>query len=153
MLLVALLLTVVTYMFPVRVQKVEDEAAQEIDNLMYRGQQPPVKGMAHGDLDGAAAVPKLSEMGSKWVDGEIFLKKRLEILAQRQDNDHDIGVPVLTRWLGEDIPAWPTDPENPMPEDEWKKRVEEKYAQMGQEEMEWRAQMTAHLENELQGRG
>ena len=150
LLLLAFILTAATYLFPAQVEQVEQEAEREMNQLLHHhGQQPPLKS-ADTDQD---VYPPLSAMDSRWVDGEKKLKKRLEILAARQQQGLDIGVPVLTRWLGPDIPAWPTDPENTMPEDEWKKRVEAAYTKMREEEMEWRNQMTAYLEQELQGQG
>lgn len=93
-------------------------------------------------------------MDSKWVDGEKKLKQKLEILVERQRQGNDIGVPVLTRWLGDDIPAWPTeDSDNPMPIKEWNEKVRLRYEQMRAEEMEWRSQMTQFLKNDLERRG
>jgi hypothetical protein len=69
------------------------------------------------------------------TEGEKKLKAKLKVLAERQAQGKDLGVPVLTRWLGEDIPAWPS--AETMPKEEWKKRVEDKYAEMRNEEMAW----------------
>jgi len=162
LLLLAFLLTMATYLFPVQLQKVEQEAAQEMDQLLHQqhfGQQMPIKGMPHGSMDSsesAGGIPKLSDMDSRWVDGEKKLKQALEVLVDRQRQGQDIGVPVLTRWLGDDIPVWPTQKaDDPMPQDEWNQKVEAAYVKMREEEMEWRSQMTLFLEQDAsqQGRG
>ncbi|KAL7576973.1 hypothetical protein ACA910_006728 [Epithemia clementina (nom. ined.)] len=141
----AFLLTVATYLFP-DVRHAEEEQWNQM--MKMSGQQkPPLK--MDGDHAGQNYPSlNLDEISTKWVDGEKKLKRRLEKLAQRQASGMDIGVPVLTRWLGEDIPAWPTDPDHPMDVDEWKKKVEERYTEMRQEEMEWRMQVTHYLEDE-----
>lgn len=72
---------------------------------------------------------------NSWVEGEKKLKQKLKVLAERQKEGKDLGVPVLTRYLGEDIPAWP---DGTMDEDTWRKKVDERYKQMREEEEEWR---------------
>jgi hypothetical protein len=102
------------------------------------------------DAEQAAASDRRMQQATdgSWVAGEKKLKQRLKILAERQAQGLDLGVPVLTRWLGEDIPAWPTQDEtNPMPLQEWQKRVEEKYAQMRNEEEAWRLRMADLIQN------
>ena len=148
----AALLTLATYLFP-EVRDVEKQAEQEIEELMLGHQrQPPLVMTRNGGGGGDdARFLHVGEMSSKWVDGEKKLKKQLERLAQRQSNGIDIGVPVLTRWLGDDIPAWPTDPDNKMDETEWKTKVQAKYQEMRAEEMEWRSQMTRYLDQEERG--
>mmetsp|Transcript_89793 Transcript_89793/g.134578 ORF Transcript_89793/g.134578 Transcript_89793/m.134578 type:complete len:221 (-) Transcript_89793:58-720(-) len=85
-----------------------------------------------------AATARMLAQSSKWVDGEKALKKKLAVLSEQQQENKLLGVPVLTRYLGEDFPAWVT-PE--MDEADWKKKVEEKYAEMRKEEEEWIKQM------------
>jgi hypothetical protein len=86
-----------------------------------------------------AATARMEAQSSRWVDGEKALKKKLQVLYDRQSNGKDLGVPVLTRYLGEDIPAWTTP--DIMDEDEWKKKVEDKYEEMRKEEEEWKKEM------------
>jgi len=87
-----------------------------------------------------AATIRMEAQSSRWVDGEKALKKKLQVLYDRQQKGNDLGVPVLTRYLGEDIPAWIT-PEI-MDEVEWKKKVEDKYEEMRQEEEIWKEEMS-----------
>ena len=145
LLALAFLLTLATYMLP-DIRKAEEE---ELHKIMMGGhQQPPLIKTSEEEALNSQPLIKVDEMSTKWVDGEKKLKKRLEILSQRQASGQDIGVPVLTRWLGDDIPAWPTDPDNHMDEAEWKKIVAERYEEMRKEEMEWRSQMTHFLDQE-----
>lgn len=54
-------------------------------------------------------------------------------------------MPVLTRWLGDDIPAWAGEG---VDVEEWKRKVDQKYAEMREEENEWQKHITALLERE-----
>lgn len=97
-------------------------------------------------------VPTRSEVtGTTWVEGEQKLKRALKQLALRQARGVDIGVPVLTRWVGDDIPAWPGP--DTMPQEAWTKAVEERYAAMRKEETEWRARMNEYLQQQQQNTG
>jgi hypothetical protein len=71
------------------------------------------------------------------------LKQRLKALAERQQQGKDIGIPVLTRWLGDDIAAWAGEGVNV---EEWQQKVDEKYKRMRQDEHEWQNRMAALLE-------
>jgi len=149
----ALLLTMITYVFPGQVQRVEQEAEREVGQYLNDFGNHNNNHKNHDpDYD---SVPSLLENNNNnnmhWVDGEQKLKRELEILAQRQRDGIDVGVPVLTRWLGDDIPAWPTRhaDHRRMTEAEWTKRVEEAYAQMRRDEAAWRAEMTRYLESEV----
>lgn len=86
--------------------------------------------------DRASAAMKAQS--SKWVDGEKKLKKKLMELYEKQQNGELLGVPVLTRWLGDDFPAWVT-PD--MDEEQWRKDVEAKYKEMREEEEQWKRDM------------
>jgi hypothetical protein len=88
---------------------------------------------------------------SQWVDGEKALKKQLTVLVERQQKEQkDLGVPVLTRYLGEDFPAWVG---KDMDEAAWRKQVQDKYAEMRQEEEEWKKRMQAIIEQREQDLG
>jgi hypothetical protein len=87
-----------------------------------------------------AATARMEAQSSRWVDGEKKLKQKLQVLYDRQQQGHDLGVPVLTRWLGDDFPAYVT-PDMNIDVAEWKQQVQEKYAEMRKEEEEWQAQM------------
>ena len=86
-----------------------------------------------------AATKRMEAQSSRWVDGEKALKKKLQILYDRQQKGLDLGVPVLTRYLGEDIPAWITP--DKMDENEWREKVKDKYEEMRVEEEEWKKKM------------
>jgi hypothetical protein len=81
---------------------------------------------------------------SSWVDGEKKLKAKLKVLMARQQQGMDLGVPILTRWLGEDVPAWIS--EEGKAREEWEKIRKERYAAMAQEELEWRASIRQSLD-------
>ena len=95
-------------------------------------------GISNREASDAATV-RMEAQPSRWVDGEKALKKKLQVLYDRQSKGKDLGVPVLTRYLGEDIPAWTTP--DIMDEDEWKKKVVDKYEEMRKEEEEWKKEM------------
>lgn len=96
------------------------------------------------------ASARMVSQPSRWVDGEKMLKKKLQVLYDRQKEGKDLGVPVLTRYLGEDIPAWITP--DIMEEAEWKKKVEIRYEEMRLEEEEWKKKMgefISHRERDI----
>ena len=85
------------------------------------------------------ATARMMAQSSKWMDGEKALRKKLQVLMdQQQHHNENLGVPILTRYLGEDFPAFVT---KDMNEQEWKQKVDEKYKQMRKEEEEWQIQM------------
>jgi predicted RNase H-like nuclease (RuvC/YqgF family) len=73
---------------------------------------------------------------------------KLKVLATRQEQGKDMGVPVLTRYLGEEIPAWAGEGVNV---DEWNKKVAAKYDEMRQEEEEWKKRMQVIIDREKRG--
>ena len=83
------------------------------------------------------ATARMEAQSMRWVDGEKMLKKKLQVLYDRQQEGKDLGVPVLARYLGEDIPVWVT----PDKEAEWQKKVDLRYEEMRQEEEEWKKKM------------
>lgn len=83
---------------------------------------------------------------SRWVDGEKELKKKLKVLYDQQNKDgNNLAAPVLTRYLGEEIPAFVGTPDSKMEVEEWKKLVEEKYAEMREEEESWQKKMAEFI--------
>ena len=59
-------------------------------------------------------------------------------LYEKQQQGELLGVPVLTRWLGDDFPAWVT-PD--MDEQKWRNDVAAKYKEMREEEEQWKVKM------------
>ena len=88
-----------------------------------------------------------------WVLEEKALKKKLKVLHEQQKKGKNLGVPVLTRYLGENIPAFIGTPESTMEEEEWKKLVEEAYKEMRKEEEEWQKKMALLIEKQERDMG
>jgi hypothetical protein len=80
------------------------------------------------------ATRRMYAQESKWVDGEKALKKQLRKLADLQAQGKELGVPALTRYLGEDFPAWAG---TGVDRAEWESRRDKKYAEMREAEGEW----------------
>jgi hypothetical protein len=165
LLVVAALVTAATYMFPADVRSVEHQAyqaEQELEREMFdwwqKGEhKPPVPMKADAmemDTDSIplrskeTATEAMLQQDSKWVDGEKKLKQKLKVLAARQAEGKDLGVPVLTRYLGEEMPAWAGEGVNV---DEWQKKVAAKYDEMRVEEEEWKKEMQVIIDREKRG--
>jgi hypothetical protein len=144
--IVAICLFVMSWIFfPAEVLEVEHQAVLEGQKIAQAAQraerrvedwweQAEEKFKDHED----PASARMEAQSSKWVDGEKKLKKKLQVLYERQLKGEMLGVPVLTRWLGEDVPAWL---EPGMDEEEWKRTVDRKYAEMREEEEQWKKDM------------
>ena len=162
-LILALVLMAISswYVSPTTVSKLEDEAValgrkaleaeQEFFHLngQKQNQQYPPKqqgGNNNYNQDNThyeSATARMLAQDSTWVDGEKKLKAKLRELADRQQQGLDLGVPVLTRYLGEDIPAWVGEG---VDEAEWRKQVDTRYAEMRKEEEEWKKRMQAIID-------
>jgi len=160
LLLIAAVLTTLTYLFPegtepVTVEGVEREAAhlaqrvreaeQELEREMYelfQREEHGAKMPQVPDYEVNDATRRMLGQPSKWVDGEKELKKKLKVLAERQSRGLDLGVPVLTRHI-EGLPAWP---DGTISEDEWKQKVADAYAEMRKADREWQARAAAVVE-------
>ena len=118
---------------------------QNAEHMAQKAEQDLLN-WVHGGRNEASERMRTSD--SKWVDGEKKLKLKLKELAKRQAKGLDIGVPVLTRYLGEDIPAWP---DETISKEEWTAKVKAKYAEMRKEEDEWRAKVSAILKTHSHG--
>jgi hypothetical protein len=164
--IIAVIITIATYRFP-EVKEIEMEAIhaeQQLEKEMvdwWQGQgqrQPPNADHPDHSEDGKhfnaneetseEATRRMMAQESKWVDGEKKLKAKLKKLAELQSQGKDLGAPVLTRYLGEDIPAWAGEG---VDEAEWNKKVKAEYDRMREEEEEWRRKVWATLQNKKHG--
>lgn len=176
LLLASIVLTILSFLFPSAQQAVVREVEQEgivVQEMLKKAedellqhwhahheahaaippktieQQQQQNGNSHEDAydaEQAAASDRRMKQATdgSWVEGEKKLKQKLKVLAERQAQGKDLGVPVLTRWLGDDTPAWPNEQ---MPEAEWQRRVDEKYAEMRLQEVAWRERMAELIQN------
>jgi hypothetical protein len=149
----ALLLTLAAYCLPTQekqaVAHLERAAEEEIAHLWHEfhdahGAVPPIPQEQHEQL----SSDQSSESTYSWVAGEQKLKQALKVLADRQARGLDLGVPVLTRWLGEDLPAWP---DGTISREDWQLEVDTRYAKMQQEETQWRKRMGELLQASPRG--
>ena len=146
--LAVVLLVVSVVYFPSQVLEVEREAEHVGQELASRARQAEHKVeelLLHQQPGGGSVQQqhqdpsaRMLAQSSKWVDGEKKLKVKLKELEALQQKGEYLGAPVLTRWLGDDVPAWVSKDVN---EEEWKKTVQRKYDEMRQEEEEWKAKM------------
>lgn len=153
-LLVASLVGLSWIFFPSQVLEVEHQAAGVGKELVKEArqaerqvedwwQQHELAASDNTDAVEDPATARMEAQSSKWVDGEKALKKKLQVLYDKQQKGELLGVPVLTRYLGEDIPAWV---EPGMDEAEWKQQVDAKYAEMREEEEQWKKDMAKLVE-------
>lgn len=139
LLLAAILIAVVALMSPGSITVVERKIAKDV----YRAEQqvedwfqprrPVVEDRMAAGFDASAAMKR---QPSSWVDGEKKLKAKLKVLAERQSQGYDLTVPILTRFLGDDFPAWVEKGDG---EEAWKKKRDEEYEKMRNEEIIWKA--------------
>jgi uncharacterized protein HemX len=142
-------------LFPQQVQEYEHEAEQEVKYMAKKMVDvehhledwlESNQGMANrayaGQRTTEEANARMEAQSSTWVDGEKQLKQKLKELQKLQKEGKLLGVPVLTRWLGEDFPAWV---EPGQSEDEWRAKVDAKYAEMRKEEEQWQKKMKAYI--------
>mmetsp|Transcript_22800 Transcript_22800/g.25979 ORF Transcript_22800/g.25979 Transcript_22800/m.25979 type:complete len:254 (+) Transcript_22800:49-810(+) len=79
---------------------------------------------------------------SDWVEGEKKLKKALTALIELQKEGKHLGVPILTRWLGDDFPVWPKEGQS---NEEWEEKRKAKYEEMRLQEEAWRKEIRAQI--------
>jgi hypothetical protein len=118
--------------------KVEQEMEKQVGDLFHHTEKEELPFTKQKNAEEATAA--MEHHPSSWVDGEKKLKEKLKILHAKQQKGEELGVPVLTRYLGEDIPAWAGEGVN---EEEWRKQVEAKYKEMEEQEKQWRNTMKA----------
>jgi hypothetical protein len=141
------------YFFPTAVVQVEQEAERDLKGFAKKAieaehlvddwfqQNQGMAAVAYEDS--TAATARMMAQDSNWVDGERKLKKKLKQLLEQQQEGKLLGAPVLTRWLGDDFPAWVGEG---MKEEEWKANVDARYAEMRKEEEEWQLRMKALID-------
>ena len=143
---------------PAQVQQVEHDLMEEARYAEQMLEQE-LKGWWSMASSTANKEPLLSSSGeqlpppppqgnSQWVEGEQRLKRELQKLVALQEQGKELGVPVLTRWLGEDIPAWAGEG---VDRNEWDAKVQARYAEMRQDEERWRERIAAAIQAEQRG--
>lgn len=165
--LAALLFTVSWWLFPEKVLEAEHEAEvvghrlaegaikaeHDVEDWLHHSSQgggspaTPPQQQRPRRASSEEATARMLAQSSRWVDGEKALKKKLSELEQLQKKGELLGTPVLTRWLGEDFPAWVTPG---MDEQKWRDDVAQKYKEMREEEEEWKRKMQAIIEQDKQ---
>jgi len=151
------------YLFPNQVATVEHEVVNEaklyarkavdaehrVETWLHQGHGATGDGGASAgmnrriEMDATEAM--MSQGSGGWVDGERKLKKKLKELMERQAQGKDVGVPVLTRWLGDDFPAWAGEG---VDRADWEKKRDERYEQMRKEEEAWQARMQRMIDTD-----
>mmetsp|Transcript_13416 Transcript_13416/g.28431 ORF Transcript_13416/g.28431 Transcript_13416/m.28431 type:complete len:261 (-) Transcript_13416:389-1171(-) len=131
---------------PLQLEEVE-APEQELQKKEEDHISPPDEaGLKRASSDAASA--RMEAQSSRWVDGERALRKKLAVLYDQQNKEKKyLGVPVLTRYLGEDIPAYIGTPDVTMKEEEWRELVKAKYEEMRQEEDDFRKKMESFIAN------
>ena len=157
---VILIMAVSWQFFPDEVIKAEHEAEVIGHRMKERAIEAEISveswihdhngGSPAGRAASDAASQAMQVQSSKWVDGEKKLKKKLTELYEKQQKGELLGVPVLTRWLGDDFPAWVT-PD--MDEKKWRDDVAAKYKEMREEEEAWKQQMQKIMDQREQELG
>ena len=147
----------VSFMSPSTVKKAEEEAVettkevlhnayvaeQQMEDWFHHQQKPPIPEAPEDRQASLDATEAMKRQPSSWVDGEKKLKQMLKPLVERQRQGKDVGVPILTRYLGEDFPAWVPEGGNV---EEWTKKRDAKYDEMRKEEEKWKSQVRKYLE-------
>jgi hypothetical protein len=141
------------FLFPSAVVQVEEEAGRDMQAFAKKAieaehrvedwfqQNQGMAAVAYEDSN--AATARMMAQDSNWVDGERKLKKKLKELLEQQQEGKLLGAPVLTRWLGDDFPAWVGEG---MKEEEWRANVDAKYAEMRKDEEAWQKRMQASID-------
>jgi hypothetical protein len=150
LLFMAILLTAITYLkTPYDIVTLENEAIHAEEEVVHWLNGEPIPKEYNNDSSNqrSNSQPSQSIMtsSSNWVDGEKKLKIELKKLVELQKQGKELGVPVLTRWLGDDIPAWAG---TGVDVDEWNSKVEAAYETMRREEEQWKEKIWKIMEEE-----
>lgn len=151
LLLIAASLTLALYLLPDKYQhtgRMEQQVRQTEQRVIDQALKTE-RSLEH-ELHGLwspddAASQHMRQQSSQWVDGEKKLKQKLKELAALQAQGKELGVPVATRWLGDDIPAWAG---MGVDVDDWRKKVETRYTEMREQEMQWQKMVSATLQSQ-----
>ena len=147
LLLIASILTIITWITTpssASMTAIEKEAKyveHEVENWLNQHEHKQQEQKQSRKDETTYEIP---ETNTKWVDGEKKLKIELKKLMALQEEGKELGVPVLTRWLGDDIPAYAG---TGVDVDEWNKKVKAEYTRMEQEEVIWKQQMMEYINN------
>ena len=169
LLLIILVLTLIISLFP-EPRQIMYNTEQQMEKVIYETEQELERDVMEywlsskrfytGDTTGSSVTSnthtmyesdvRMQQQSSKWVDDEKKLKQALQVLVDRQTRGLDLGVPVLTRYLGEHIPAFYSkdDPSLNLgiaSVEEWNRLIQEKYTEMRNEENRWREIVTKTL--------
>lgn len=170
LLVIVVLIGTISILSPATVQHAEEKAAsttKEFVHEAYVAEQHMEDYLLHQQQSGAGQLPPMQQLGedapdplkqesvdateamkrqpSSWVDGEKKLKLKLKELAARQQDGKDLGAPILTRWLGDDVSAWVSEGGDVAA---WEKLRDAKYEEMKKEEERWRAEVRHYLEHD-----
>ena len=103
-----------------------------------------------GSVEMNEATKRMLQQESKWVDGEKKLKAKLKGLVEQQARGQEVGVPVLTRYLGDDFPAWAPKDWTEEQVQKWNQDISDKYVEMRKAETEWQGYIMDMLEQQKQ---
>ncbi len=158
--LIIIVLTFIISFFPEQRRMMYD-TEQEMEKVVYEAERDIMEywlsskrvysaDSISSDSTMHQADVRMQQQSSKWVDSEKKLKKALQVLVERQEKGLDLGVPVLTRYLGDSIPAFYSKDDASFnmginTVEEWNAVIEEKYAEMRNEENRWREFVTSTL--------
>mmetsp|Transcript_13693 Transcript_13693/g.20854 ORF Transcript_13693/g.20854 Transcript_13693/m.20854 type:complete len:203 (+) Transcript_13693:148-756(+) len=143
--MIALLFVTLSFVAPKRFSELESDVQEQFLNNFGEQKPPQLHVEEQSETDPASSLHAtriMEKQTSQWVEGEKKLKEALKKLMERQKEGKDLGVPILTRWLGDDFPAWPQEGESP---EEWEEKRKAKYEEMKKEEEAWRKKVRTEI--------
>mmetsp|Transcript_31397 Transcript_31397/g.46302 ORF Transcript_31397/g.46302 Transcript_31397/m.46302 type:complete len:203 (-) Transcript_31397:132-740(-) len=142
---IALLIVTLSFVSPKRFSELETDVQDQFLSNFGEQQPPQLDSNEKTQTDTTSslhATRVMEKQPSEWVAGEKKLKEALKKLLKRQSEGKDLGVPILTRWLGDDFPAWPQEGQST---EEWEEKRKAKYEEMRKEEEAWRKKVRRDL--------